>query len=54
MKAYFITTYATQDRPQMTCAYPYMQWLELVEEMKEDGVDFYAYEMDVEEDEYYD
>lgn len=43
MKQYGITTYATEDRPQMTCYYQYYQWKEMIADLKENGVKFNAF-----------
>lgn len=43
MKAYYITTFATEDKPQMTCTYPYRQWCELVKYFKENNVEYVAW-----------
>lgn len=40
MAVYFIRTEATEDKPEMTCAYPYCQWLELITHFKKIGVKF--------------
>lgn len=44
MKVYYITTYATEDKPQMTCSYPFGQWIETIKGLKEVGRDFHAWE----------
>lgn len=43
MIAYMITTFATEDRPQMTCAYPYSQWKELIAYFKKEKIRFSAF-----------
>lgn len=43
MKAYGITTYATEDTEQMTCYYSYSQWIELIKSFKASGIDFNAF-----------
>lgn len=43
MKRYFITTGATEDRPQITCEYGYGQWLDVIKSLKEAGKEFNAY-----------
>ena len=43
MKRYYITTPATEDRPEMTCEYDFSQWLEVKNSLIESGVKFNAY-----------
>lgn len=38
MKVYYITTFATEDKPQMTCSYPYRQWIDLINHFKTEGI----------------
>ena len=43
MKAYFIRTEATEDKPAMTCVYLFKQWKELISDFKEQGIQFSAW-----------
>lgn len=43
MKYYGITTPATEDKPAMTCFYPYAQWKQIIESFKEAGIEFKAF-----------
>lgn len=47
MKAYFIKTYAKEDKPEMTCVYPYRQWIKLIGYFKSHGVRFKAWSEEV-------
>lgn len=40
MKAYYIHTEATEDKPEMTCSYGYSQFKEVVSSLKKAGVKF--------------
>lgn len=53
MKVYYITTFATEDRPQMTCSYDYRQWIEMIRSLKEAGREFNAYSQNYVLDQYY-
>lgn len=48
MRVYYITTFATEDMPQMTCAYDYSQWVEVKESLREAGREFEAWSQFIE------
>ena len=43
MKVYYITAFATEDKPQMTCVYPYSQWVEMILHFKRNGIEHEAW-----------
>lgn len=43
MRAYYISTEAKEDKPAMTCVYPYRQWIELIKYFKENSIKFKAW-----------
>ena len=48
MTVYYITTFATEDKPQLTCSYPYRQWIDLIKHFNEEGIKFRAWHEHIE------
>lgn len=43
---YFITTKATEDKPQTTIEYTKREWIETIEMLKQAGRSFHAYKVE--------